>query len=171
MTSSAAGYCSACGAPFEAGYHFCARCGAALTPAGAVASVSRMQGHVRLLAILLLLWGILSFGLHLLAVVTAGTVGVFLGNLLDISLSSAAVVPVLVVALGAFFLLTSLLAIVAGVGLLHYRAWGRVLGLVVCALGLLRPPFGTLVGVYGLWVLLSREGEQHYRQQAARATG
>ncbi|MFQ5926219.1 MAG: hypothetical protein ACE5MH_02165 [Terriglobia bacterium] len=131
-----------------------------------------MQQHVRILGVLLLFWGILAFGIYLLAVVAAGTVGVFLGKLLGISLSESAALPALVVTLATVLSLASMLAIVAGVGLLQYREWGRVVALVVCALALLRPPFGTLVGIYGLWVLLSAEGEQHYRQEAARrATG
>jgi hypothetical protein len=44
------------------------------------------------------------------------------------------------------------------------RPWARVLGIVLCILGLLHLPFGTIVGVYGLWVLFSPETEALFRR-------
>lgn len=127
-----------------------------------------MARHVQLLGMLLVIWGIVSFGLYVLAVIAAGTVAVFLGKLLGISLGQTAALPALVAGLGAVLSLASLLAIIAGAGVVQYRDWARILALVVCALAVVRPPLGTVIGVYGLWVLLSQEGEQHYRQEAAR---
>jgi len=49
--------------------------------------------------------------------------------------------------------------VVAGIGLLEFRQWGRILGIIVSALDLIHVPFGTALGIYGLWALLSREGE------------
>lgn len=164
MTESPAGYCTGCGTPLHVGSRFCARCGKAVGSAGG----SRMHGHVQLLGILLLAWGIVSFALHLLGVLAAGTVGIFLSKLLGLSLSESAVLPSVIAAVAVIYSLVSLLAIGAGVELLQYRDWGRMLGLVACMLALVRPPFGTLLGIYGLWVLLSQEGEQHYGQEAAR---
>lgn len=164
MISGTAGYCTGCGTALAAGYRFCARCGKAVGAAGR----SHMHGHVQLLGILLLAWGIVSFTLHLLGVLAAGTVGVFLSQLLGLSLPESAVLPSVVAAVAAVYALVSLLAIGAGAGLMQYRDWGRLLALVVCVLALIRLPFGTLLGIYGLWVLLSQEGEQHYRREVAR---
>ncbi len=72
-------------------------------------------------------------------------------------------------ALGALFallaLVLSLPAMIAGFGLLRYRNWARILTIVLCILNLLNFPFGSALGAYGLWVLLSRRGEAHYRQR------
>ena len=58
---------------------------------------------------------------------------------------------------------------VAGVGLLGFKPWARVLTIILSAIELLNVPFGTALGVYGLWILLSRETEPLFLQQA-RAT-
>ena len=48
----------------------------------------------------------------------------------------------------------STLGLVGGIGLFTYQPWARYLVIVVCALGCLNIPIGTLKGVYALWVLL-----------------
>lgn len=54
--------------------------------------------------------------------------------------------------------------IIAGIGLLLYREWARVLTLVLAALMLIGFPFGTAIGIYAFWVLLSDEGSTSYRR-------
>lgn len=49
--------------------------------------------------------------------------------------------------------------ILAGMGLLQLKSWARSLSIVVCALEIISMPFGTLLGIYGLWVLTSQEVE------------
>ena len=46
--------------------------------------------------------------------------------------------------------------IIAGLGLLKRRPWARILTIVLSVLQLLCIPFGTILGIYGLWVLLSK---------------
>ena len=59
----------------------------------------------------------------------------------------------------AFLVLTALPGLIAGVGLLRLRPWARILAIVVAILNLIHIPIGTAVGIYALWVLLSRETE------------
>jgi hypothetical protein len=54
----------------------------------------------------------------------------------------------------------SLPSVVAGIGLLNFRPWARILGIVVCIINLVNFPFGTIIGLYGLFVLLSRDTER-----------
>jgi hypothetical protein len=63
-------------------------------------------------------------------------------------------------ALAAFLLILSLPGIVAGIGLLRFRPWARILTIVLSALNLVNFPFGTILGIYGLWVMLSEEGSR-----------
>ena len=42
--------------------------------------------------------------------------------------------------------------------------WARVLGLVLGFLALLRPPFGTALGIYTLWGLLPDHSGQEYER-------
>jgi len=51
----------------------------------------------------------------------------------------------------------STVGLVGGIGLLSYKSWARYLVIIVSALGCLNIPFGTLKGVYALWVLLQAE--------------
>ena len=57
----------------------------------------------------------------------------------------------------------------AGVGLLHYRSWGRVLAIVMSVFLLFKFPIGTAIGIYAFWVLLSEPGRKHYQARAATA--
>ena len=52
----------------------------------------------------------------------------------------------------------SLPELIAGVGLLSYAPWARILTIVLSVIELPGFPFHTALGIYGLWVLLSNEG-------------
>ncbi len=54
-------------------------------------------------------------------------------------------------------LIVSLPGLIAGIGLLSYKEWARILTIVLSVLNLLNIPFGTAIGIYSLWVLLSRD--------------
>ncbi len=53
--------------------------------------------------------------------------------------------------------------LLTGIALLTKRYWGRPLSIVASILALFSIPFGTALGVYGLWTMLSTAGEQSYR--------
>jgi len=55
----------------------------------------------------------------------------------------------------------------AGSGLLQYKSWARVLSIIMSIFLLFKFPVGTAVGVYGLWVLFSQEGQEYYKARAA----
>jgi hypothetical protein len=48
----------------------------------------------------------------------------------------------------------SSLGLVGGIGLLVYKPWARYIVMVVSALGCVNIPFGTVKGVYSIWVLI-----------------
>jgi len=56
-----------------------------------------------------------------------------------------------------FLIVISLPGIIAGIGLLKYRPWARILAIIIGVLHLLSFPFGTALGVYTLYVLLNAE--------------
>jgi hypothetical protein len=59
-----------------------------------------------------------------------------------------------------FLLLISLPGLIAGIGLLRFKPWARILGIVVAVLNLIHIPFGTIVGIYALWVLFNKDTER-----------
>src|SRR5687768_13845452 len=78
---------------------------------------------------------------------------------------AAAAVPILGLtgaALSTFLLVLSLPAVIIGIGLLQLRTWARVAGIVISLLNLFNFPLGTILGVYGLWVLFSKETERMF---------
>ena len=63
-------------------------------------------------------------------------------------------------ALVSFLLVLSLPGLITGIGLLQRRPWARIAGIVISIISMMFIPFGTVIGVYGLWVLFSRETER-----------
>ena len=51
-------------------------------------------------------------------------------------------------------------------GLLKYRPWARILALIVAVLHLFSFPFGTALGVYAFWVLLSAQSAPVFEKTA-----
>jgi dolichyl-phosphate-mannose--protein O-mannosyl transferase len=67
--------------------------------------------------------------------------------------------------IGILLLGGGLLGVIAGWGLLDRQAWARMLTIVLaCFALLLFMPFGTLLGIYTLWVLLPAQSEEEYRK-------
>jgi len=85
------------------------------------------------------------------------------GTIAELSPGAAAPVEVLplLITIGSFicgfFVVSSIPGIVAGIGLLKFRSWARILTLVLSIIYLLEVPLGTALGVYGLWVLFNQE--------------
>jgi len=67
------------------------------------------------------------------------------------------IVPVVLLVIALLMFVVSVAGIVAAVGVLGRRRWGRVLMLVISFFNLLRVPLGTLLGGYSIWVLLNDE--------------
>jgi hypothetical protein len=64
----------------------------------------------------------------------------------------------------------SLPGLIIGIGLMQFRPWARIAGIVLSALDLVSvPPFGTALGIYGLWVLLNNETERMFEVRPMRA--
>jgi hypothetical protein len=125
-----------------------------------------MQTHVKVLAVLHIVFGVLGvlIGLGVFAIF-GGIAGLIH---LDHDPDAAIAIPMMG-AIGAFVLLCALVlsvpGIIAGVGLLSFQPWARIVTIVLSILHMLNIPFGTALGVYGLWVLLSNEGAQLFEQR------
>ena len=50
--------------------------------------------------------------------------------------------------------------------LLGYKEWARILTIILSCLHILNIPFGTALGVYGLWVLFSPESVAIFERRA-----
>ncbi len=57
-----------------------------------------------------------------------------------------------------------ILSLAVGIALLTRQPWGRVFAIVVAVLTLIKPLVGTVLAIYTLWVLLSRNAAQEYER-------
>jgi len=69
---------------------------------------------------------------------------------------------------GFMILIKALAGFAAGWGLLERQTWARALTLVLGFVSLLNIPLGMALGIYTIWVLLSREADEEY-QRLSRA--
>jgi hypothetical protein len=120
-----------------------------------------MQTHVKVLAVLFIVFSALGvlFALGIGAIM--GVAGMA-GAAADPE-DAAIALPILGVTgslLTIFFLAVSLPGLISGFALLTFKPWARVLGIVLCAIHLINIPFGTIFGIYGLWVLLNKDTER-----------
>ena len=121
-----------------------------------------MQTHVKVLGVLYLTVGGLMLVLALFLAVTMGGVAGIVGATAEPE-DAAIAIPVLGfagTALAAFFGLFALPSLITGYGLLNFKPWSRIVGIVLSAISLILVPVGTIIGAYGLWVLLNKNTEQ-----------
>jgi hypothetical protein len=125
-----------------------------------------MQQHIKILAILNIVYGgmVALVGVVVLLVFggLAGVAG--MANDPD-AMTGAGFLGVLGAVITGVLFIIAAPSIIAGIGLLKFQPWARILTLVLSALHLLSIPFGTALGIYGFWVLLKPESEALFRPQ------
>jgi len=111
-----------------------------------------MRTHIQIVAWLYIATGILGLLLALLVagIITGG--GWISGD--DTAIRVTTIVSIFV---GALVVLISIPGIVAGIGLLSFKSWARVLAIILSVLNLPGFPIGTMIGIYSLWALLDSE--------------
>jgi hypothetical protein len=120
-----------------------------------------MTTHVKVLGGLYLALSAINVFFALFLSLVFGTASGIVGATAD-SHDAAIAIPIIGLAgsaLVVFLLLTALPGLIAGVGLLRFRPWARILGIIVALIILIHVPFGTAIGIYGLWVLFNKETE------------
>lgn len=118
-----------------------------------------MERHISLIGILWIVYGGLSL-----------TFG-FLGFLLLFGISfipdMGNEVPFILRTVGSiaifFFALLGLPKIIAGIGLLKKKEWGRILTIIVSFISLLNIPLGTALGIYSIVILMKEESLQYFK--------
>ena len=126
-----------------------------------------MERHVGILAILCTLWGALAMlvGLSLL-LLSAGALAILFGPDGDAVGFAAGVTATAFAVMGVVALLWGGAHVGAGVLLRRRQPVGRVLMLGLGVVNLLVLPFGTALGAYALWILLTEEGRRLFEPVA-----
>ena len=124
-----------------------------------------MEKHVQLVGILNIVYRSLSLLGSIILFILAGLFGEILGLLVrwgsirphEIPVEVLEIVPIILTVIGMLVFIVSTAGIVAAVGVLKQKEWGRILMLVVSFFNLLRIPLGTILGIYSIWVLLNND--------------
>src|SRR5437764_8197813 len=119
-----------------------------------------MATHVKVLGVLHIIFGLLG----LLA-----AFGIFAGSMLGGMFSGSLGGMIGISMIGSFAAVIvaayAIPGLIAGYGLLKFRSWARILTIVLALFELLRFPFGTCLGIYSLWVLLSADGAALFQRR------
>jgi len=121
-----------------------------------------MKQHVSILGVLYIAFGVFGILIAILVLVLLGGAAGIAGMVAHQEPDAAVAAPILaIIGVGVFLLITvlSIPGLAVGIGLVKFKEWARILGLVLSALNVLNFPFGTMLGGYGLWVLLNKDTE------------
>ncbi len=159
-------FCEGCGAQVQAGQAFCGKCGKSLV--GPVQPANRIEQHLHLLGIFWIIYSILhGFG----GVALLIFVNTFLHSMRHIEIGAPPVFQNFLSSFQPFFVLIGMLLLIqgiagvaAGYGLLQRAPWARITAVVLAILAVLNLPFGTAIGIYTFWVLLSPGADIQYEK-------
>ena len=120
-----------------------------------------MDTHVKVLGALQIAFGAIGLLFAVLMVFVFGGAAGIVGASGDADARIAVpIIGLTGMALVGFITATSLPSLLVGVGLLKFRPWARIGGIVLSIVMLVMVPFGTIIGAYGLWVLFSKDTER-----------
>jgi hypothetical protein len=124
-----------------------------------------VKRHADFLALLYLAWGAIFALVGLAGLALAGGALAIArhGGPVSVGSDFAAGLTALTLGLVAVLaLLFGLLHLWIGAAMRRYRAWARLLALALAVINLVLFPFGTALGAYACWVLLTDEGRSLY---------
>ena len=122
-----------------------------------------MDRHVKILGVLNMVYGIVG---ALAAIIALVNFGGFQGIYAAFNEDILGLVAMILV---AFQLLIAVPCVVAGNQVRKLQDWARVMLIIISAINVLNVPFGTLIGAYGLWTLMTPETDPLFQNATADA--
>jgi hypothetical protein len=118
--------------------------------------------HVKVVGVLYLALSAVGVLVAVFLIITLGGTAGIVGAAADPRDAEIAIpiIGITGLALVGMLLVLSLPGLIAGWGLLSFKPWARILAIVLAILHLFNIPFGTLAGIYALWVLLNKDTER-----------
>lgn len=121
----------------------------------------KLEKHVNLIGIFWIVLGALTF--------FGGLITFFIlfgiSFIPDIGYEAPVILRTIGVGVAIFLFILSIPKIIAGIGLMKKKEWGRILALVVAFLSVLSFPLGTALAIYSFVILVKDETIQLFRQQ------
>lgn len=164
-------FCNSCGQALAQGQSFCAKCGQPVGVAVIPSRINRVAEHTKLLGILWIVYSALNLLIGIVMLFVANTIlHIHINqNMNGVPPEMPSFLHAILTAVVFFLFAKGAIGVAAGAGLLQHASWGRILALVLGFLSLLNIPFGTALGVYTIWVLLSADADRQYQALAASA--
>jgi len=150
-------FCQFCGAQVNPGQQVCTGCSRPLM--GYEFQRSRLERHVHLLGVF---WIVYSVFILLGGAVVMVLSRTLFGAYGRAQLGMPPFLGPLLTVVACFLVLKAGLGILAGYGLVQRETWARILTIVLGMLSLLHVPFGTALGIYTIWVLMSQGADREY---------
>ena len=117
----------------------------------------QMKLHVTILGWLYVVGSAFFLVLGLIGFVFLAGIGILSGDP-----EAARILPFIGLIGIILFTVLGLPGIVAGIGLLRRKTWGRILALIVGFFNLVNVPIGTALGIYTFFVLLQQEAATYF---------
>jgi hypothetical protein len=134
-----------------------------------------MKQHITILGSLYIAFSVLGILAAIIVFAAIAGGGLFFGEFLAKelgnvfgTLSQGDVVTLTMIvgsAIGLLLVILSVPGIIGGVGLLKCQPWARMLVLIMGFMNLINIPFGTILGIYTIWVLMNEETQKIFTQQ------
>jgi hypothetical protein len=124
-----------------------------------------MQPHVDFLGVLFIVWGLLTtlvglstlaLGVGAVALITSASHGGGGGQV------AAGITAAAFTALALIAIAWGVAHVAVGVPIRRRRHWARLAALMLGSVDLILLPYGTALGCYTLWVLLSEKGKEMF---------
>lgn len=155
-------FCTTCGNAIVAGQAVCSKCGNPTSLGVMQGGGARVIQHYKTLAIVTIIYSIFwVIGGIALLFLAKFIFGGLIGNM---NPPPPSFVGPLISVIGWIVLAKGALGVIGGIGLLSREPWARVVTLIVGFISLIDIPFGTAVGAYSIWVLLSSGSDQEYNK-------
>ncbi len=162
-------FCDACGAALQPGQAYCTRCSKQVI-GPVVEGSGRVARNAHLLGILWIAYSAVSLIGGVVLMIVAKTIFGPLG-LPSMPGGPPMFIRPLLSAIAVVLLCKAAAGIAAGLGLLQRQDWGRILAIVLGVISLINIPFGTAIGIYTLWVLVSPGADKEYEALARGSAG
>ncbi len=162
-------FCDACGAALQPGQAYCTRCSKQVI-GPVVEGSGRVARHAHLLGILWIAYSAVSLIGGVILMIVSHTVFGPLG-LPSMRGGPPMFIRPLLSAIAIVLICKAAVGIATGLGLLQRQDWGRILAIVLGVVSLINIPFGTALGIYTLWVLVSPGADKEYQALARGSAG
>jgi hypothetical protein len=121
-----------------------------------------VKSHVDFLGVLFIVWGLLTvvIGLSTLALGVGAVALVASASRAGGGQVAAGITAAAFTTLAFIALLWGAAHVIVGVPLRRRAPWSRLLALMLGSVDLLLLPYGTALGIYALWALLTEDGKR-----------